>query len=306
MDQLTPEISVVMPVWNGGEYLQAAIDSILGQTERNFEFIIIDDGSTDDTPAILRDYSSQDARVRVITLDHQGIVTALNRGVGEATARWIARMDADDVAYPDRLARQLTAVKSARNSVMCYTRVRQIGAGGDHLPSSFVSDDRARLAMRLCYYNPFFHSTVLFDKEAFLRAGGYHQEERHGEDFGLWGRLIQIGNFVGVDEVLLDFRVHEGSISKVMNATQADVAHHISIRHCAEFFALTSEQAARLQAILAKLPNGNTWREWCWLVVKCTPKLRWQSLELWAWIVWITAVRAFTVNRGTASAACCN
>src|SRR5687767_4726483 len=100
-------ISVVMPVYNGQRFLARAMDSLLAQSVREFELIVVDDGSTDESPALLDRYARTDARVRVIRGDHAGISAALNRGIADARYGWIARMDADDEALPDRFARQL-------------------------------------------------------------------------------------------------------------------------------------------------------------------------------------------------------
>src|SRR5688572_27460772 len=105
-------ISVVMPVFNGQRFLAQAMNSLLAQTFHDFEIIVVDDGSTDASPAILRDYAERDSRVRVIHGDHAGISAALNRGIEASTHEWIARIDADDVASPDRFAKQIAAARA--------------------------------------------------------------------------------------------------------------------------------------------------------------------------------------------------
>ena len=109
-----------MPVWNGERHLREAVDSILNQTFPDFEFIILDDGSTDSTPEILQEYESKDARIKIIKLNHEGIVVALNRGVAEAKTDWIARMDCDDIAHPERIERQWTAIRKRQKTVLCH------------------------------------------------------------------------------------------------------------------------------------------------------------------------------------------
>ena len=101
---MTPRISIIMPVWNGEKFIAAAVDSLLAQTFTDFELLVIDDGSTDHTPEILRGYT--DPRVRIFRLDHAGIVVALNHGLAQARADWIARLDADDLSLPRRLELQ--------------------------------------------------------------------------------------------------------------------------------------------------------------------------------------------------------
>src|SRR5687768_1555420 len=100
-------ISVVMPVYNGERFVSQAVDSVLGQTFRDFEFLIVDDGSTDHTPEILRAFERRDGRVRVIQNNHGGISSALTRGIDESRREWVARIDADDIALPDRFEKQM-------------------------------------------------------------------------------------------------------------------------------------------------------------------------------------------------------
>src|SRR3712207_4054623 len=126
-------ISVVMPVFNGQRFLAEAMDSLLAQTFRDFEVVAVDDGSTDDTPATLHRYAERDARVRVIRGDHAGISAALNRGIAAATHEWIARMDADDVATPDRFAKQLAAAAAHPDVVVWGSYANHVDASGNVL-----------------------------------------------------------------------------------------------------------------------------------------------------------------------------
>jgi glycosyltransferase involved in cell wall biosynthesis len=175
-------LSVIMPVWNGEKYLGEAIDSILAQTYEDFEFLILDDGSTDGTPAILSKYEAQDSRIRVIHLNHEGIVSALNRGVAEARGEWIARMDCDDNAQPERLEKQMRALREKPGAVLCHTAISQIGDPQYMTKLQRFPRTQAMIAARLCYQCPIVHPTVVFSKAAFLKAGGYKAEERHAED----------------------------------------------------------------------------------------------------------------------------
>ncbi|HEY5345943.1 MAG TPA: glycosyltransferase family 2 protein, partial [Verrucomicrobiae bacterium] len=125
---MAPRISIIMPVWNGEKFLAAAVDSLLAQTFSDFELLVIDDGSTDRTPEILRAYA--DPRLRVLRLDHGGIVVALNHGLSQAGADWIARLDADDISLPRRLELQWQAVNRRPRTVLCHTAVTFFGEGG--------------------------------------------------------------------------------------------------------------------------------------------------------------------------------
>lgn len=283
-----------MPVWNGEVHLREAIDSILAQTFRDFEFIILDDGSTDATPSILEEYQKRDPRIRIIQLTHEGIVVALNRGVQEAKAEWIARMDCDDVAHPMRFEKQLACIAQNSNAVLCHTSVLHIGEthlirGAGHFMRS-----KALLALRLCHHSPIIHPTVMFRKSIFNKIGGYLPEERHAEDYGLWGRMLENGDVVGVPEALLHYRVHSNSISKKQSETQETLTQIIAKRHSASFAGLSESDAMKTYWILRGDQKEHPIRNWFWFLFFCAPKFKWQSLEMWLWLGSQTLRRFFT------------
>lgn len=280
---MNPLVSIVMPVWNGEKYLAPAIESILAQTFGDFEFIIVDDGSTDRTPAILQSYA--DPRLRIHRLDHTGIVTALNHGLAHARSAWIARQDADDISLPHRLASQWQAVNSRPQAVLSHTDVEFIGEGSESAGRGRFPRTRSFTALRLCSHCPIVHSSVLFKKDAALAAGGYLQAERHAEDFALWGRLLARGEFVGLPERLVQLRLHGQSVSQQNLAAQIALTKKIATRHCQEFFQLPEDAARRAQAILTTDPRERSWREWGWFMARCAPRLRWWSAESCAWLL---------------------
>ena len=280
-----------MPVWNGESHLREAIESILAQTERNFEFLIVDDGSTDGTVAIIESY--QDARIRLIRQEHEGIVVALNRGVAESRADWIARMDADDIAYPQRFEKQLALVRANPEAVLCHTHIRIIGEERYVTPAGRFVRSESLALLRLCYQTPIVHPTVMFRKDAFLACGGYLAEERHAEDYGLWGRLVLQGAVVGCATPLLDFRVHQASISKQKLEVQIALSLVIALKHCREFMRLNPAEAERALDALRYMRSASTLRDWFWLMFHCLPRLRKQGAELWAWAAQKTALRIY-------------
>ena len=284
-------ISVVMPVWNGAKYLRKAVQSILNQSFSDFEFLILEDGSTDETPRILEQFAKHDSRIRVIHLSHEGIVKALNCGVAESKGEWIARMDCDDIARPERLEKQMRVLQGTPEAVLCHTAIQQIGESHYMTKGQWFPRSRAMVAARLCYQCPIVHPTVIFAKAAFLRAGGYRMEERHAEDYGLWGRMFTEGQFVGLNEPLLEFRVHGGSISKQEANAQATLTTKVAQRHCSEFMRINQVNAKRAQRVLRESKEKGLLSEWFWFVGRCLPKLRWQSPELWAWAAFQTARR---------------
>ena len=293
--QGAPSLSVIMPVWNGERHIGEAIRSILNQSETDFEFIIIDDGSTDRTVPIIEEFN--DLRIRLIRQEHEGIVVALNRGIAESRAEWIARMDADDIAYPERFAKQLALVKENPDAVLCHTQIRIIGEEQYVTPAARFVRTEGLIRVRLCYQCPIVHPTVMFRKDAVLACGGYLEEERHAEDFGLWGRLVLRGAVVGVPTPQLDFRVHQASISKQKLDYQIQLSRTIALKHCQEFMQLSPDEAERLLSALRYMHSGSTLGDWFWLMFHCLPRLRKQGIELWAWAAQKTAVRIYHAIR---------
>jgi glycosyltransferase involved in cell wall biosynthesis len=275
-----PTISVLLPVLNGEKYLAEAIDSVLAQSFGDFELIILDDGSTDATPEIIA--GVHDERVRPFPMKHCGLVAALNYGVSQARAEWIARQDADDVSHPRRLEQQWAAVRGADSSVLSYTSRETLCDGivspwPGHFPRS-----RALLALQLCYMNPITHSTVLFRKSTFLAVGGY--SANGGEDYALWGNLLEHGESVGIPERLLRYRVHAGSDSAIHAERNRASTEIIGLSHCVRFLRLPPAEAARAHRVLLTPASERAPGEWGWFLLHCVPRLRWRNIELYAWL----------------------
>jgi glycosyltransferase involved in cell wall biosynthesis len=305
--KMDPDISIIMPVYNGEKYLAAAIDSLLAQTFKDFELLVIDDGSTDHTPEILRSYA--DIRLRVLRLDHVGIVFALNHGLSQAKAEWVARLDADDLSLPRRLELQVQAVKqwqavnrhhkpffattmaaceASREAVLCHTNVTFLNEDNQPIGVARLPRSRSFTALRLCYQCPIVHSTVMFKKSAVLAAGGYLLEERHAEDFSLWGRMLEQGEFVALPQKLVQLRIHQQSVSKKNLDIQRALTRQIGIRHCQKFMGLSEAEAARANTILLTAPRDRSWRDWCWFLTHGLLQLRWKSTETIGWFLWQT------------------
>ncbi len=280
---MEPKISIVMPVWNGEAFLAEAVESILGQTCGDFELLAIDDGSTDGTLDLLA--SCRDARLKVHRLPHGGIVHALNFGVSQARADWIARQDADDISLPSRLEAQWQALSRHPGAVLSHTAVEIIGENSAAIRRPHFPKTRGFMALKLCCQCPIIHSSVIFSKKAFAAVGGYRAEERHAEDFALWGRLLECGPFVGLPQKLLQYRVHSASVSMQNLETQVSLTRKIAIDHCKRFMALSDEEARRAYAVLSAAPSNRHWREWQWFLTHGAPRLRWKSYETRAWLL---------------------
>jgi Glycosyltransferases involved in cell wall biogenesis len=278
----SPVISVLMPVWNGAEYLREAVESILNQTFSNFEFIVIDDGSTDSTPDILGSY--KDPRLKVFRQEHAGIVSTLNFGVAQAQADWIARQDADDVSHPRRLELQWLSVQERSDVALCYTNFQVLDGQIVRPAPARFPQSKALVTLKLCFQCPITHGTVMFLKSAFHLAGGYQEEERHAEDYSLWTRMAESGEFVGVSRALLTLRVHQQSVSQQNRDAQVRLTKEIGIRQCQRLLRADPDKARRAYEVLNASPGDRKLREWGWFLTRCLPDLRWKSAELYAWL----------------------
>lgn len=227
------KVSVVLPVFNSESYLTDAVQSLLSQTHQDLEIIAIDDGSTDSSLSILSRFARQDSRLRVIMRKNTGIETALNEGIDAARSEFIARMDSDDVAAPDRVTRQVEYLRSHDRVVLLGGAYRLIDGAGRYLTTLTPPPDNATLqAYALSGRNPFCHSLVMMRREAFYRAGGYREDLPAAEDLDLWLRMGEIGELACLGHVLLDYRLHANSISERRQRLQTDNMRTACLRAC--------------------------------------------------------------------------
>jgi glycosyltransferase involved in cell wall biosynthesis len=215
-----PSVSVVLPVFNGGASLASAINSIQRQTWKNWELIVVDDGSTDATHEIVHRLARSEPRLRVITRPHRGIVSALNLALAEARAPIIARMDADDEAHADRFADQLALLEREPQTGLVGSLVEFGGdrarAGGYALHvdwiNSVVTPDE--ISIQRFVESPFAHPSVMFRRELVERYGGYREGD-FPEDYELWLRWLEAGvQMTKVPRVLLSWQDWAGRLSR--------------------------------------------------------------------------------------------
>jgi glycosyltransferase involved in cell wall biosynthesis len=206
-----PTLSVVMPVHNAAPFLASSIESILHQTYRDFEFVILDDASTDGSAEILREWARRDTRIRLIeSRTRLGITGSANCVVWEARTATCARMDADDVSRPDRLAAQWAVLEARPEAVLVGTLWQGIDDRGRVI--------RPRDRWRLLHPNgfaPFPHGSIMFRREVFLDTGGYRAECELWEDFDLYLRMGKRGHVLVLPEALYRYRFHAGSTTLV-------------------------------------------------------------------------------------------
>lgn len=221
-----PTVSVVMSVYNGAEHLRASLESILGQSFTDFEFLIVNDGSTDQSAAILAEYAAGDARIRVIDQENQGLTKALIRGCGEARGEFIARHDSDDLTLPGRLARQAAWLESHPETsfVCCWSY--GIGPEAELLFEVRRSTDARDLLSGILERGegPPGHGSVMFRAEAYRQVGEYRAAFRYAQDWDLWLRLAEVGQFACVPEFGYAFRISESSISSFRRRHQCQLS----------------------------------------------------------------------------------
>lgn len=226
---MTPKVSVVMSVYNGDQYLREAVESILHQTLNDFEFIVINDGSTDSTGAILASYL--DERMVIINQDKTGLTKALNRGVSLARGTYIARMDADDVSLPERLDQQVAFLDKHTDVALLGCNFYEIDDSGNVVSKKELTPENEEIKWRLLFHNCYGHSATVFRKECFSVVGGYDDSIVYSQDYDLWLRMSQQYNVGNLDEFLHKWRRNKNKgISMVKSREQRKRASAISDR----------------------------------------------------------------------------
>lgn len=202
------KLSVIMSVYNDELYLKDAIESVLNQTYKNFEFIIIDDGSKDKSLEIIDSYKNSDDRIKVISRENKGLVYSLNEAIASSNGKYIARMDSDDISLKNRFEKQIAVLESYEyiDAVGCdYTN---INSDGKRLKTVVVPKENDDILFTLCYSVPFAHPSVMLRKSIF---NNFSYENNPTEDYLLWSKIYNGYNFYNIKEVLLLYRYHYGS-----------------------------------------------------------------------------------------------
>jgi len=205
-------LTILLPAYNAGPYLREAIDSILGQSYTDFEFLIINDGSVDDTPEIIASYA--DPRIKAIHQPNKGLITTLNEGIMMATGDIIARMDADDVCLPDRLKIQMNFLAANPDYVLVGSEAEIMDKDGNYLmPLVPIGHTDEEIRHRVDDKVPFIHPCVMFRKEAVIKAGLYPKNALDFEDHLLWKNLLGIGKVCNLSVSLLKVRFNPESVT---------------------------------------------------------------------------------------------
>ena len=218
-----PRVSVLMSVYNGARYLREAVDSILDQTFTDFEFIIVNDGSTDDTETIMQSYD--DPRIVLVSNERNlGLAGSLNRGLELARGEYVARQDADDRSFPARLAKQVVYLDSHPSITFVGTDASFIDTVGQVIKHTSLPETDPGLRALLLAGNPMVHGTVVIRRKAMAAAGGYCTDFEAAQDYDLWLRLSEGGGMASIPEYLYDCRRHAETITATRSARQKELS----------------------------------------------------------------------------------
>jgi glycosyltransferase involved in cell wall biosynthesis len=244
-----PLVSVLMPVYNGEQYLRPAIDSILEQTFTDFEFIIINDGSTDSTEQIILSYSDQ--RIRYIRNEKNlKLIATLNKGLDLCTGKYIARMDADDISAPERFATQVKFMEANPEYGLCGTDIEVMGG----IQSWVQIGDNDFIRFCLLFHNPFCHPTV-FMRTSIIRENKiyYPAEYIHAEEYMLWPQILDHAKCINLEERLLKYRFHDGQVSSVFRKDQFQMGQRIRLDLLREMVLFTTPGTRKAHLVIADL-----------------------------------------------------
>jgi glycosyltransferase involved in cell wall biosynthesis len=208
----TAKVTVLMPAYNAGKYIREAIKSVLGQTFADFQLLIINDGSTDNTEEMI--HSFQDERIVLINQSHKGIAAALNKGLSKASSIYIARFDADDICFPQRLAKQVSFLDTNSGYITIGCDAEYISEDGQHLfDFKCIGHSHEEILQKIYSFCPFIHSSVMYRKDAVIKSGGYSEHAHNFEDYFLWIQLLKHGNFYNLPEQLIRVRFNPASVT---------------------------------------------------------------------------------------------
>jgi hypothetical protein len=215
-----PVVSVVMSVFNGERFLREAVESILYQSFSDFEFIIVDDGSTDQSYAILDSYKKSDNRIRIHSQENRGSALSLNQGCHLANGKYIARMDADDIAMKDRLALQVEFMEANPLVGILGGAAEWIDAAGNPLGVHRHPAEDAQIKEAMLHHCAFWHPTVLMRTQVFTWSGGYRPMVFDAEDYDLWLRAAERFQLANLSQILIKYRIHPNQVSIQKNRQQ--------------------------------------------------------------------------------------
>lgn len=209
-----PAVTVLMSCYNGSRWLPEAIESVLAQTLRDFELVLVDDGSKDRTLEIIREYAAKDPRITVLAKPNTGLADSLNSGLALAKGAWVARVDQDDICEPERLQKQLSYAITHPGLVLLGSGFSEINEAGEVVKKHNYPAGHHALTSRLERLQGFFpHSSAFYKTSAALKVGGYNRRFTRAEDRGLWLSLSLQGKVSCLPQPLVKIRKHSSQMS---------------------------------------------------------------------------------------------
>lgn len=269
---ISPLITVVMPVFNGEKYIKEAVDSVLIQTFKNFELIIVNDGSADRTLEILNTYT--DERINIVNIENNGLVHALNLGISLAEGKYIARMDSDDICAENRFELQLACFEQDQAVDIVSGNVNFIDENSENIGKLIHENFSFEILKNFLLYKesgkPIVHPTVMIKKEVINKVNGY-RNYHSCEDRDLWLRCIDLFKFVNLNEILLSYRVnilgisHKNAINQMASGIQAIVNYEVNflsgvdlyVKHPEQFKLIYTNLLLKNKYLLSAVSNGN-------------------------------------------------
>ncbi|WP_374521559.1 glycosyltransferase [Hydrogenophaga sp.] len=230
---MQPLVTVLMSVHNGEKWLEQSIQSILHQTYSNFEFIIVNDGSIDDTERIIKDFGKIDSRIILINKKNTGLTDSLNFGAGNAKGKWLARIDCDDVSHPERIEKQILIAEASEKIAVVGTGAILINEEGLPISNTIYDYSDNDYKKRLLLGKSIFpHSSALINRSLFTSVGGYRVRMKNAQDHDLWLRIGLVGNIICIKEPLVKIRTHSNQVSQIEGGyNQKIFAHMAHISH---------------------------------------------------------------------------
>ena len=200
-------ISVIFPIYNASNYLDESLQSILSQTYKDFEVILINDGSTDDSLDKCKKYQKEDSRIKIINNKHQGLTKSLNDGIKYSTGKFIARQDADDISKVNRFEKQINWFSLSNNRVLCGTNGYVVSPNGKIRQNNVITFSHNKIISKLKYTNCFMHTSVMFLRLAAEKFNFYNENLKYAQDYDLWWKLSTLGEVGNIPEKLVIVKI---------------------------------------------------------------------------------------------------
>lgn len=270
-----PPVSVLMAVFNGEPFLEDSLRSICGQSFRDWEFVVVDDASTDRTREIVGAWSGRDPRIRLVVNDaNKGQTPCLNQGLRECRGRWVARQDADDISHGSRLAEQVACLERHPGTALLGTQGILIDARGKRVGLLDVPCGKDGIAWSAPFLNPFLHTSVMFQRTAVLDAGAYDESYSIAQDYELWTRIAAGRECANLPGRLVSYRHTDSSLSRAGRDRAFAEADRVSAREAV--WLLGRNWSAAEEMLVGKFRSGlpaESRREFWQMIVRLEKEL---------------------------------